>query len=65
VLKTGELLETTLGYRADSLEYYVIKEIHESDYKNIHSEFHRSLDAWLYRWSNWLDRKVLKIERVV
>jgi len=65
VIKTGELLETTLGYRADSLEYYVIKEVHESDYKNIHSEFNRSLEAWTAKWTNWFDRAVLKIERVV
>ena len=63
--KTGELLETTLGFMADNLEYYVIKEVHESDYKHIYREFERSLEAWLMRYSNWFDRKMLGVERVV
>ena len=63
--KTGELLETTLGFYADNLEYYVIREIHESDYKYIRAEFDRSLEAWLYKFTNWFDRKILGVERVV
>jgi len=61
----GELLETTLGYRAKDLEYYVIREIHKSDYKRICGEFDNSLDSWRHQFTNWFERKIIGIERVL
>jgi hypothetical protein len=62
---TEELLETTLGYRASKLEYYVIREIHKNDYDSIGDEFDRAVDSWLMEFTTWFDRSVLQIRRVV
>ena len=63
--KNGRYFETTLGWRAEYLEYYKIRDIHKTDYHQIHSEFERSLADWLIEFTNWFDRKVLKISRVL
>ena len=64
-IDTSELLETTLGFEADSLEYYVIRTIHPDDYKAIGSEFHNSLRSWLMDFTTWFDRAILRVDRVV
>ena len=63
--KDGEFYETTLGWRAEDLEYYKIRDIHPSDWNSIHSEFSRSLDSWLLQFTNWYHRNVLNIKRVL
>lgn len=62
---TGALLETTLGFMADDLEYYIIRTIHPDDYKGIVSEFHNSLNSWLIDFTSWFDRLILRVDRVV
>lgn len=62
---TGEYLETTLGFRAKNLEYYVIRKIHPNDYDNILDEFDRSLTSWQEIYTNWYDRVILRIDRVL
>lgn len=62
---SGVLLETTLGFRAKNLEYYVIRTIHTSDYKYIETEFDRSLRSWLMQFTSWADRKLFNVNRVV
>ena len=62
---TNEHLETTLGWKAEHLEYYGIRVINPIDYKWIESEFTRGLDCWLYEFSNWFQRKILRINRVL
>ena len=61
----GEYLETTLGYKARSLEYYVTREIHKLDWDDIEDVFDRTLDQWYYKFTNVFDRKILRIDRVV
>lgn len=62
---TGELFETTLGYRAESLEYYIIRDVDDSDHKYMESEFDRSLRSWLVQFTNIFERIVFRIDRVV
>ena len=62
---TGALLETTLGFEADRLEYYIIRTIHPEDHKDIGGEFNRSLNSWLMDFTSWFDRVVLRVDRVV
>ena len=62
---TGALLETTLGFEADRLEYYIIRTIHPEDYKHIAGEFHRSLQSWLMDFTTWFDRAILRVGRVL
>lgn len=62
---TNKYLETTLGWRADYLEYYRIRKIHPDDYRYLPGEFSRALDSWLYQFSTWFDRKVLGIDRLL
>ena len=62
---TGDYLETTLGWRAEVLEYYKIREIHPDDYRRIPSEFSRALDSWLYQFTNWFQRFFFRINRVL
>jgi hypothetical protein len=63
--KTGELLETTLGFEADRMEYYIIRTIHPEDHKHIGAEFSRSLNSWLMDYTSWFDRAILRVDRVV
>ena len=65
VLKNGEYREVTLGYLADSLEYYVLRRIPENDWANIGVEFERSLDVWTRQFTTIFDRKVLMIGRIL
>lgn len=58
-------LETTLGYLADQMEYYKIRRIHPDDVSHIGSEFSRSLACWLEQHTNWFQREILEIEKVV
>lgn len=55
--ESGEYLETTLGWRAEHLEYYRVR--------RIHPEFSRALDSWTEEWATWWQRKVLGVTRVL
>ncbi|MFZ9191162.1 MAG: hypothetical protein ACO204_08645 [Schleiferiaceae bacterium] len=61
----GRYLEVTLGWRADYLEYYVVRTVHPDDHKHILSEFHRALDDWTEEYVGWFGRRVLGIKRVL
>ena len=63
--KDGKFFETTLGWRAEDLEYYKIRDIHHSDWNRIHSEFNRSLESWLNQFTKWYHRKLFRIDRVL
>lgn len=62
---TGEFLETTLGFRADYFEYYLIRKIPEIDYKYLGSEFDKNVEFWTNKFSSWWERKLFKIDRLV
>lgn len=61
----GRYLEVTLGWRAENLEYYVVRTIHPDDLRYILSEFQRALDDWTEEYVGWFGRKVLGIRRVL
>lgn len=57
-------LETTLGFRADYLEYYLLRTIHPDDYKYIGGEFDRAIDSWSDQFiTPW--RRFLGLRRVL
>ncbi len=60
-----EYLETTLGYRAEYLEYYSIRTIDKADYRYMATEFDRGLDVWLKRFTNWFERNILRVTRIL
>lgn len=62
---TGEYIETTLGFRASSLDYYFIRVIDEKDYSTLGSQFSEVVNSWTMRFTSWFDRKILSIDRVV
>ena len=61
----GRYLEVTLGWRAEHLEYYVVRTIHQDDLRYILSEFQRALEDWTEEYVGWFGRKVLGIRRVL
>jgi hypothetical protein len=61
----GRYLEVTLGWRAEHLEYYVVRPLHPDDLRYILSEFQRSLNDWTEEYVGWFGRKVLGIKRVL
>ena len=63
--ETGIYLETSVGFQATSLEYYFIRVVDESEYGRIGQVFRDSLNCWTYQFTNWFDRNILKIDRVV
>ena len=63
--KDGKFIDNTLGWRANHLEYYRIRDIHPSDYNQIGAEFNRGLDDWTEQFTRWFDRKLLRIKRIV
>ena len=62
---SGAYLETTLGWRAEYLEYYFIRKVHHDDHRWVAGEFERGLDVWLYRFTNWFERNILRVKRVL
>lgn len=58
-------LETTLGWRADTLDYFLVREIEPENYQKIHDEFNRALEGWNDQYLSWFARRVLGIDRVV
>lgn len=54
--REGELQEVTLGWRAEELEYYALRDVQEP--RQVYREFNRSLDYWkdftTPRWLVWL-----------
>ena len=63
--QTGRLLEVTLGWRAEKLEYYPVRTLLPEDLDHIHAEFDRSLAHWLREYVPWWGRVLLGIERVL
>lgn len=61
----GKYLETTLGWRADYLEYYLIRKIHKDDQRYIHNEFERALQSWKEQFLGWFGAKILRIDRIL
>jgi len=59
----GTYLETTLGYRADNLDYYKMRVIHPDDYKAIGWLFDTALDYWSSKYVKWWHR-LLRISRL-
>ena len=62
---TSKYLEVTLGWRADHLEFYLIRDLLPSDHKRIHTEFDRSLADWQDEFLPTFWRKLLFIERLL
>ncbi len=62
---TKTYLETTLGYKANSIEYYLIREVHKDEFTNIENSFKNSLNEWNNRFISWIDRVVFGIKRAV
>jgi len=60
-----EYQEVTIGWRAEYLEYYLIREVPKDDWKFIGSIFNSNTDYWLHEFTNWFDRAILRIDRVV
>ncbi len=65
VVVDDRYLEVTLGWRAEQLEYYLVRVLDERDHARIHSEFNRSLADWTEEFTSWFDRRVLGIDRVL
>ena len=65
VVDGDRYLEVTLGWRAEQLEYYLIRVLDERDHARIHSEFDRSLTDWLHDFTSWFDRAILRVEMVL
>lgn len=61
----GVYIDNTLGWRADYIEYHLIGEVDRDRWHCIVSDFEGDVDGWWKGWTNWFDRHILKIERVV
>jgi len=65
VVKDGdEFQEVTIGWRAEHVEYYLIREVPKEDFKCIGAAFECSLSYWHLEYTNWFDRNILGIDRV-
>lgn len=64
-LNTGEYLETTQGWRADHMDYYLIKEIHPEQYAYIGRLFNAGVDSWSDQFAGKWYHKLLGIRRIV
>lgn len=63
--ESGEFYETSMGYLAKQFDYYMIRDVPEDEYDNINNVFIDACDAWLYQFTNWFDRKILGIDKIV
>jgi hypothetical protein len=55
--------DVTLGWRAEHIEYYHIRDLLEDDLRDIHREFNRSLAEWKDMCTLWWERPF--VDRVV
>lgn len=62
---SGQLLEVTLGWYAEGLEFYAIRVIPPEDHRTILSEFNRSMTYWTNEYVPMWLRVLLCIDRVV
>lgn len=65
VVDGDRYLEVTLGWRAEQLEYYLIRVLDERDHAHIHDEFDRALTDWLHDFTSWFDRTILLVDRLL
>lgn len=63
--ESREFFETTLGHQSEKLRYYYVKTIPHIEWLEIGTLFDESCASWLYQFTNWFDRNVLNIDRVV
>lgn len=63
-VKDGEYYEVSLGWKAERLEYYVLRDIPESDYNDIHRIFDIALTSWEDEFVRWYHR-LLGVKRVL
>lgn len=62
----GDHLEITLGYMANYLDYYPIRELSTDEYEYSHDSFCAGMDYWLRKFTSPLERLILgKDARVV
>lgn len=59
--EAGVYLETSLGFRATYIDYYLVRIIPSEDYHRIHKLFDNAQRAYADKFLNWYDRYVLKI----
>lgn len=60
----GTYLDTTLGYKAESYEYYFLRKIHPDDYKAMSWLFNNTVDYWSAKYLKWWHR-LLGVSRLV
>lgn len=60
-----EYLETTLGWRAEFLEYYFIRIVHKDSHRHIGNEFERAMRGWTDQFVGWFGRYVLRVDRIL
>lgn len=60
-----EYLETTQGWRADVMDYYFIRVIHEEQYRYIGTLFDKSVKEWTRQFANRWYHQLFNIERIV
>ena len=58
-------LEVTLGWRAEQLEYYLVRVLDERAHARIYSALNRSIEDWTHEFTSWFDRAILRVERVL
>lgn len=63
--RDGQYLEITTGYEAEVNEYYFIRMVPEIEWIQLPYVFYRSLNTWLFEFTNPVLRWVLRIDRIL
>lgn len=61
----GTYLETTLGYQAATLEYYLLRTIHAEDHKWLAGEFDRANRSWSREFTTWWQRWFFGLDKIL
>jgi len=62
-LEDGKYQDNTWGWRYDQNEYYIIKEVEQSEYKDIWNLLNDTKEMLLNLNSNWLERLLFRIDK--
>jgi hypothetical protein len=64
-LENGKYQDNTLGWIYQTYNYYVIKEVNETEYDTIWNVLTNTKEDLLAHNSNWFDRNILKITKEI
>ena len=63
--KDGKYVDNTLGWRYEQIDYYIIREVDESEYKDIWNLLDNTKKFLFNTYATWIDKYILRIKYTI